>query len=172
MKPHVPLEVMYARQGFPMQELNDSIQHLQDEHTLLQQQLLELYGMAEAIGWDEDVINWIGSLKDLKLKVTHFMETLHQHSVWEENTLFPMVAWYFGETMDEFTQMEQEHEIAEQYIAAFLDAAERMFQIVPRSEARLMASYLLQAYDVLYQHFYKEEELLAALANRSNAIGF
>jgi regulator of cell morphogenesis and NO signaling len=172
MKPHVPLEIIYNHQGFPMQELNEAVVRLQEEHTQLQQRLLDLYGIASAIGWDEDVTNWIGSLRDLKHKVLQFTKALHAHSTWEEETLFPMVAWYFGEPLEQFTLMEQEHEIAEQYILAFLDAAERMFQIVPRAEAKQMASYLLQAYGILHLHFYKEEEIIVALADRSNALGF
>ncbi|MCZ8517836.1 hemerythrin domain-containing protein [Paenibacillus filicis] len=151
MKQHLPLDP-YNSIGHPLYQLNESIQRLQEEHVLLKIKLVELYGMAKAIGLNEDAINWIGVLRDLKRKATVFKRELEAHSKWEEEHMFPLITWYFGEEMDQFTLMEQEHELAKQYFNAYFEAVERNSQPVKGPEAHEMASYLLQAFTLLNHH--------------------
>lgn len=158
--------------GHPFTGINDIMKRLQEEHVVLKVALLELYGMAKAIGFDEDVINWVGSLRDLRTKVTAFMEELDVHAKWEEAEVFPMMGWYFDTPIDHFTEMEQQHELAEQYIAAFLARVERLFEPIRREEAREITSLLLCAYHELNEHFEKEEEIIVAMTDRSNTCSY
>lgn len=172
MTQHLPMDSLLTALNHPLYQLNEAIQRLEEEHVLLQEQLLEIYGMAKAIGANEDAINWIGALRDLHVRTAEFQGDLQRHAAWEETTMFPIVAWYFGEELDQFTVMEQEHEIAEQYLLAFMETVERLARPVERTEARELAGWLLQAYNLLHHHFGQEEQMIAALADRSNAYGY
>jgi regulator of cell morphogenesis and NO signaling len=153
-------------------ELNEAFLKLQEEHTILQEELTELYAMAKTIGLNGDAVNWVGALRDLKKKTSAFQSDLEAHADWETKVMFPMASWYLGEELDQFTLMEQEHVIAVQFIEAFLEAVERITQPVPTNEAKDMASYLLQAYEELQNHFRREEEIIESLTDRSNAYGY
>jgi hemerythrin-like domain-containing protein len=168
----VNVEQAFTTIGHPLYRLNESVNRLQEEHVLLNVSLMDLYRMSNAIGRDENVINWVGSLCDLKVKVVTFMRQLDGHSQWEQTVMFPMITWYFGEILDQFALLEQEHELAEQYLKAFLKAMDQTLIQVDRMEARTMTGYLLQAYAVLTNHFKQEEEIIVALADRSNAYGY
>lgn len=172
MNEHIPMNTLFKSIGHPLYELNEAVQKLEDEHTLLQEGLTELYEAAEAIGRDEDIVNWVEALREIKRKAASFQKELEAHSTWEEEIMFPMIAWYFNEELEQFTLMEQEHELAEQFIHAFLEAVDGIVKPVFREEARLMASYLLQAYPILNHHFRKEQEIITAMADRSNAYGY
>lgn len=139
---------------------------------MLEDALTEINREARTIGIDETIENWGSELRELRGKVAEFQKALVEHTNWEEEKMFPMAAWYFGEEPEQFTNMEQEHEIAEQFLQAYVGAVERITQPVERVEAHDMASYLLQAYAVLKNHFRQEEEIIAALEDRSNTYSF
>ncbi|NOU91770.1 hemerythrin domain-containing protein [Paenibacillus sp. LMG 31456] len=170
MKEHMST-TLFTTIGHPLYELNEAVQRLEEEHVFLQEQLSELYGKAKAIGLNEDVINWGGALRDLRNNAAAFQRDLEGHMNWEEEAMFPMIAWYFGEELQQFTLMEQEHELAELFIDAYLEAVEGIVKPVDGMEAREMASYLLQAHAILNNHFRKEKEIITAMTDRSNNYG-
>jgi len=156
--------------GHPLYQMNESIQRLQEEHVLLKDALNELYAIAKSIGKTEEPITWVSTLRTLREKTAAYLAELDEHARWEDEELFPMVQTYFGEEMEQFNFMEQDHELAEQYIQAFLEASERA--PVRRYEATEMASYLMQAHTVLANHFRMEEEIIIALWERADDYGY
>lgn len=148
-----------------MNFLDVELEKLNEDHTELKVQLLELYGMAKAIGWDVDCLNWSGAIDNLCRKLDVFIAALDEHSDWEENVLFPKFAGLTGEHMRQLTEMEKEHELVEQSIRRFLDKTEGLCAPVRRQEAMEAAACLLDAYMVLSDHFRKEEEILFPLVH-------
>lgn len=158
--------------GHPLYEFNEAVQRLREEHAMLEEGLSELCAAAKKIGGEEQVADWTGTLRELRAKAEAFQQELEAHCQWEEKKMFPMIAWYFGEELDQFPLMEQEHELAEQCIKAFFKAVDRVHHAVPRPEAQDIAAYLLQASSILKHHFRKEEEIIEALEDRSNRFGY
>ncbi|CAG7625832.1 hemerythrin domain-containing protein [Paenibacillus allorhizosphaerae] len=152
--------------------LSEYIEQLRKEHVKLQESLLELYGMAKMIGFNQDAVNWTGTLRDLGRKTVNFRDELAAHAKWEEEKMFPIAVWYFGEEPGPLVMMEQEHELPMQFLDAYIDAVKDSDGPIRCSEAKEMALYLLQAKKILEGHFKLEEELITALADRSNALGF
>lgn len=68
--------------------------------------------------------------------------------------------------------MEQEHDLAEHYFNAYFEAVQRDARPAEGPQAEAAVSYLLQACGIWKQHFKTEEEIIAALEDRSNAFGF
>ncbi|MEI7025030.1 hemerythrin domain-containing protein [Paenibacillus sp. y28] len=163
---------LYTPVVYPLYQLNEWVQRLEEEHMLLKERLEELHVRAQAVGLDEKVVNWAGALRDLKQRAAAFRTDLDQHLKWEEAQLFPLISWYFDEELAQFTLMKQEHELAEQFFDAYFEPVERITRPVSRPEAQELASYLLQMTAVMRQHFAQEEEIIAALADRSNGFGF
>lgn len=156
----------------PLYRLNEAATRLQEEHIVLEAELLELYGIAKAVCHSRENANWSDVIAKLRDQTAAFMKKLHSHSNWEEHELFPLVETYLDEAPGSLQEIEQEHELAEQYIEAFFDAAGRLLPPVRRHDAVETASFLLQAYGILAGHFKKEEEILFAIADRSNPYGF
>ena len=147
-------------------ELDTAIEQLQEEHLFLKDKLLNFYSQTQMIGADQTVHNWMDKLRDLKMQVLHFRKQLNKHAAWEEKDVFPCVAMYTGREMGVLAVMEQEHELAEQYIQAYLQSMDRAVAPIDYQEAKNMASYLLQAYLILVDHFRKEEEYIFPLAEQ------
>lgn len=172
MRQHQNLNAQFTTIGHPLYEFNEAVQRLREEHALLEEGLSELCTAAKTIGEDEQVTDWTNPLRELRIKAEAFQQELEAHSQWEEEKMFPMIAWYFGEELDQFPLMEQEHELAEQCIEAFFKTVNRIHHAVRSAEAQDMAAYLLQASSILKQHFRKEEEIIEALEDRSNRFGY
>ncbi|MBB6636801.1 hemerythrin domain-containing protein [Cohnella thailandensis] len=172
MTVHVPYEPSAQELNHPLNRLNEAIDHLKEEHALLQEALQEVYEKACAIRQEEDLHLLNYKLRTLRFTVMEFKKVLSEHSKWEETELFPMAAWYFGNDMEVFTIMEHEHDQAERRIDAFLRLANEKPIPVGHADAMQMASQLLQAYAVLKNHFKEEEEILVAFADRSNSFGY
>jgi Hemerythrin HHE cation binding domain. len=172
MTVHVPYEPSAQELNHPLNRLNEAIDHLKEEHALLQEALREVYEKACAIRQEEDLLLLNYKLRTLRFTVMEFKKALREHSKWEETELFPMAAWYFGNDMEVFTIMEHEHDQAEQRIDAFLRLANEKPIPVGHADAMQMASQLFQAYAVLKNHFKEEEEILVAFADRSNSFGY
>jgi regulator of cell morphogenesis and NO signaling len=176
MKQPKQVDIAFATLGHPLYELNDSVQRLQEEHVLLEEGINDIHEIAKAVGWIEDEMhNYLPELRELTLKVKDFQREMDAHAKWEEEKMFPMIAWYFGEELNQFTLMEQEHEMAKQYVAAFLAAiaaVEPIDQPVYSTDARKIALFLCQAYAILVNLFSKEEEIITAMTDRSNAYGY
>lgn len=115
---------------------------------------------------DEERLN--RNLRLLEQMVKHFLKGWNAHIRREENELFPYAASYWGEAPELLDYMEQDYELAENYIQAFLHELSRSVIPVSREEARRMTSYLLQAYAFLKNRFDEEDDLLDSLTDRSN----
>jgi regulator of cell morphogenesis and NO signaling len=146
--------------------LSAGIERLREEHRVLKHELMEFYGMAKVIGQDDQVTNWSVSLSNLRRKILAFMDAMDAHSEWEDLVLFPMVQEYTGKDMGPIAVMEHEQELAKQNVRRFLEAAEQLSVPVTCQDAKEAASFLLQAYIILTDHFTKEEEVLFPLAEQ------
>ncbi|WEK55520.1 MAG: hemerythrin domain-containing protein [Candidatus Cohnella colombiensis] len=171
MRVNLP-EKMVTTTMTPMFQLNDAVTRLKEEHSILQVVLQEIYSLTCAIRIEKDELQLNNQMYELKKKVADFKVQLDAHSQWEEEELFPMAAWYFGTDIDECTLMEQEHELADQYVKAFTHAIDRTMLPICIEEAKRMTSYLFQAYVILTNHFRDEEELMASLKDHSNSYDY
>lgn len=173
MRPTLEQGVLAGGQAFshPIDQLNRYILQLEEEHDDLLEELRELHRFALLISRKEsDGMSWTGTLKDLRVKAEKFKRALDTHAAWEDDVLFPFVEEHYGVLPEQLTLMEQEHELAEQYIQAFLDATHRA--PVRFYDAQQMAAYLIQAHAILGSHFRLEEELLARLWEEANEYGY
>lgn len=155
----------------PIDRLHQYIMQLTEEHGGLLEDLRELHRFALLIGRkEEDGMSWTGTLRDLRLKAETFKATLDAHAAWEDDVLFPFISEHYGVLPEQLELMEQEHELAEHFIQAFLDATHRA--PVRHYDAQQMAAYLLQAHSILGNHFRLEEELLSRLWNEASEYGY
>lgn len=137
---------------------------LAEEHADLRCQLLELYGTAKIVGFQEDVINWVGTLRDLRKHALRFMEKLDGHAEWEELALFPAVEQAVGGgNRGILIAIEAKHAQARLYVDAFASAVDAAVSPIRREEAKAMAAYLLLACEALTAHFDGEERYLVGL---------
>ncbi|TJY41135.1 hemerythrin domain-containing protein [Cohnella pontilimi] len=148
--------------------LQNALDRAKQEHELLKEELQDIFGQVCAIRSGQDEIRLNRQIGQLNDSVKHFMKHWGDHTSWEDREFFPYASWYLGTEPDCFALMEQEYELAEQYIRAFLQELQRSHIPIPREEARRMASYLIQAYAVLKNRFREEEEVMEELTDRSN----
>jgi regulator of cell morphogenesis and NO signaling len=149
--------------GYVAKELMD---RLFSEHLFLRERLYEFTGIAKVIGLQEDCINWIGCLRDLRNKVDKFMKDLDEHAAWEENVLFPTVEQFADGNRGFLLSLESKHELAKLYVAAFVHAVDQITSPVRCPEARHLAEYIVKAYEALEEHFVGEERYLINLKPR------
>lgn len=152
--------------------LDLAVVRAKQEHDLLKEELQDIYARVCTIRRDKDEKRLNIELRHLNDCVQQFMKEWSAHTQWEETELFPYATWYLGAEPDLFTLMEQEYEIAEEFLLAFLHALDRSVFPIQHEEAYRMASYLLQAYAVLRNRFVEEEEIMLALTDRSNKYDF
>jgi regulator of cell morphogenesis and NO signaling len=162
----------FEHEEHPFHQLFGSIGRLQEEHVVLEAGLLELNGMAKAIKFKVASANLTEVIYDLRHKVVAYKKELSAHSSWEEKELFPLINAFFNENPGAFALIEQEHELAEQYIDAFLVAVDKSIGSLNQKEAEDTATYLLLAYNILADHFKKEEDIVASLADDINEYGY
>ncbi|WP_438449276.1 hemerythrin domain-containing protein [Gorillibacterium sp. sgz5001074] len=146
--------------------LTSGIDQLKEEHAELKKKMADFYGAAKIMGRDPSVTDWSNAIKSLHTDIVSFMEEMEQHSVWEDQVLFPMVQEYTGKDMGPVAVMEHEHELAKMNVQRFLEKSESLSAAVSPEQAQEAASYLLQAYVILTDHFKKEEEVLFPLAEQ------
>lgn len=149
-----------------LEVLNSGIEQLREEHVVLKQRLLELYNVAKTIGQNPAVADWSPIIGELRGQTASFMVEMDVHSMWEDQVLFPMVQEYTGKDMGPVAVIEHEHELAKQNVRRFLETTERLTAPVGEEQAKEAASYLLQAYVILTDHFKKEEEVLFPMAEQ------
>ncbi|NGQ93958.1 hemerythrin domain-containing protein [Brevibacillus sp. SYP-B805] len=144
--------------------LCEPLAQLKREHGPLREQMDAFAGMAADIGMDQEKTDWSRQLAELKEKVDAFARELDPHSEREEGTLFPLMAKYIGRQMGPIAVMEYEHELAKQNLKTFGEAVAQVKEPVDAARAKEIASYALQAYAVLTDHFMKEENVLFPMA--------
>jgi regulator of cell morphogenesis and NO signaling len=166
------VEKQFVPDVHPMDRLNEAIERLQEEHVVLEAGLLELYGMARSIDFKEDSTNWQEAIYELRNKVAAYKKELIIHSSWEDFELFPLIVTYFNEIPGSIALIEQEHELALQFIDAFITAVDKLIGPVNRNEAMDMAAYLHLAYGILAGHFKKEEDTIESLADDISLYGY
>ncbi|MCG3085660.1 hemerythrin domain-containing protein [Anoxybacillus sp. LAT_35] len=137
------------------------LQRLKDEHGPLNEEKYALFVAAKGIydGKEEDVVQ---ALIRLREKVQQFLQHLDPHSRREEDVLFPMMERYIGKQFGPIAVMEYEHQEAKQNIATFLQKTET----IRSEEAKQLASYVMNAYMILTDHFAKEEQVLFPMAEK------
>lgn len=150
--------------------LDTGVARARQEHEQLREALLDMYAQVCVIRAGAKSGELDRELRKLRNIVREFMHQWEAHVEWEENELFPYMISIFGEEPDLFAYMEQEYELAEQYMRAFLNALDRSIIPVSQEDAHQMTSYLLQAYAFLVNRFEEEEEIWAALLHRSNRL--
>lgn len=152
--------------------LDSAMSRAAQEHELLKKDLQDIFSQACSVRIEKDIVRLGRELQHLKRTVKEFMKEWNEHTRWEEEELFPYAAAYLGEEPDLFDYMEQEYELAEHFVRAFLHELDRSVIPVGHEDAYRMASYLLQAYAFLKNRFDEEEDILASLADRSDRFGY
>jgi regulator of cell morphogenesis and NO signaling len=170
MRQHDSISYLFEPIVYSLYQMNESIGQLREEHRFLQVSLQELSLLAREMERKTVVSLEDDTLRNLKIKGFAFKRDLDNHAVWEEQVLFPMIAWYLGEEPEQLTLMEQDHVIADSYIQAFLDVLERL--PVRNNEDQAMANCLSQAKVILNDHFRLEEEVLVKLLDCSNSVDY
>lgn len=146
--------------GMPAVDLCPGLNQLIEEHRFLLKKLDGLFLLTDKI---EKGIDLQDNFSELKAKTTEFKTVLDPHSDREEMVLFPMMGVYIGMTTGPIAVMEYDHEQAKENIGKFLDNAET----AETDEAIRSFSMLVKnAYDILTEHFVKEENVLFPMAER------
>ncbi|MDE3840384.1 hemerythrin [Bacillus methanolicus] len=143
-----------------------ALQQLLAEHGPLNEEKQALFETAKQIGNNAEQADWKEELLQLREKVKLFLSHLDPHSEREEGVLFPMMAKYIGSTTGPIAVMEYEHDQAKRNIAAFLEKTTMLDKEVNMEAAKELASYVINAYMILTEHFMKEENVLFPMAER------
>ncbi|MFC4601287.1 hypothetical protein [Cohnella hongkongensis] len=152
--------------------LEASVVRARQEHDALKEELRNIYERACAVRNDHEEKKRNREMRQLYDCVKLFMKHWIEHTRWEDAELFPQAASYLGAELDLFLLMEQEYELADQYLRVFLRLLEKAEHPIGREDARRMTAYLIQAYAVLNNRFREEDEIMLDLTDRSNAYGF
>lgn len=139
------------------------LQQLKDEHGPLRAQMEAYYIKAQEIDGASDYRAFI---EDLAVLVRGFEANLAPHSEREEGVLFPMMGKYIGREAGPIAVMEYEHDEAKKNLKTFLDKMEQLPETLEKDEAKEIASYAVNAYLTLSEHFMKEENVLFPMAER------
>lgn len=150
----------------PVDVVSCGIDKLREEHNVLKDELADLCNLAKTVGQDESISNWSNSIEQLRSRIIRFMNQLDVHSLWEDQVLYPMVAGYTGRDMGPLAMLEYEHDLAKEHVRKFIEVTDLAGTLVNSQDAKEAASYLLQAYIVLNDHFRKEEEQLFPIAEQ------
>jgi regulator of cell morphogenesis and NO signaling len=106
-----------------------AIERLEEEHNVLGTSLLELCTLVKTVDHKKDISNWAKSMTEVKQKVNEFKQALDLHSNWEEVELFKLVDKYFDEIPSLFMLIEKEHELAEQFLDAFISVVDQNIRV-------------------------------------------
>lgn len=93
-----------------------------------------------------------------------FTNNLEQHSEKEERLLFDLMKEHIGTAHGPIEIMEEEHEEISKNLAAFSKMAEEVAGIPSEDDLSELYLFLQQAYEVMQQHFYKEEHAIYPMA--------
>ncbi|WP_181438796.1 hemerythrin domain-containing protein [Paenibacillus sambharensis] len=154
----------------PLDQLEEALQRLKEEHDQLLDQLGTLYDEVKGISQEQNMLSRQTRLYVLRDEALEFQRRMEEHAAWEDTVMFPLIGNYFGEQSNHLTVMEQEHEIAEQFVLAFIEAVKRA--PVREHEAKEMGSYLQEALMMLERHFLSEEQFVTELWDLCSAYGY
>lgn len=146
--------------------LSPAFSQLKKEHVLLREQMEPLYQLALAIGEDNSVTDWRDALNDLREKTAHFQQQVDLHSQREENFVFPAIANYIGRETGPIAVMEYEHEAAKKNLESFMTKTGQMAEETGAEQAKEIAISMIDAINVLSDHFMKEENVLFPMGER------
>ncbi|MGX9708494.1 hemerythrin domain-containing protein [Laceyella tengchongensis] len=143
-----------------------ALRQLKQEHIPLREQMEQLYRSAQEVGGDPSIVDWLDSLHELKEKAIRFERELNPHSEREEGFLFPMMAQYIGRESGPIAVMEYEHNQGKENLQTFIAKIDQATTPVHVEKAKEIASFMIEAYNILSQHFMKEENVLFPMAER------
>jgi hemerythrin-like domain-containing protein len=126
--------------------------------------------VAKSVYQEDDPKRSRMTLRILKLRMTDFIDQLHEHSVCEEREVFPVIDLYFRRLMKpsitpSIWVMEKEHELADLFVKSFMEAVDALSERSSSEQNRQTAAHLVQACLILTEHFELEEELIFPLAD-------
>lgn len=142
------------------QQLCSALEHLKEEHGPLRKQMEEIHALAKGVYNASPSEDQLAFLQTLHQKVLEFESALTLHSEKEEGLLFPMMIRYLGHGGGPIAVMEYEHEQAKGYINIFLEQTSDMGETVSEAMFAEMAANVINVYQILSNHFKKEEEVL------------
>lgn len=147
--------------GHPLYPLGDAVQRLQEEHSLLVEELYELAAIARSVSrnrntrFGEDKLRWLID------KAAAYREDLRRHADWKLQVLSPMLEQLLTDAPSLLDELHMEYLRAEACLERFFAEAEAA--IHSPEHVYGLAEHLLQASRVLGYHFHLEEELLDAV---------
>jgi hypothetical protein len=172
VKLHVAINSIEPNEEMREWLLESSVARARQEHEALKEELRSIYDQACNVRNDREEKRLNREIRQLHDCVKLFMKHWAAHTQWEDSELYPQAATYLGAEPDLFMLMEQEYELADQYLRTFMRTLEKAEYPIGREEACKMTSYLIQAYAVLNNRFREEDEIMTDLTDRSNAYGF
>ncbi|QGQ98719.1 hypothetical protein EHS13_29485 [Paenibacillus psychroresistens] len=169
---HAKTRIQMELSTHPYFQFNAAIERLEEEHRVLRESLQELCTLVKAIDYRKDTTIWAACMTDLRRRIADFKQALEKHSFWEEEVLFKLVDQYFDEIPSLFGLIEQEHELVDKFMDAFISVVDQNILAVSPKDVAKMSAYLQLALSSLLEHFKKEEDIMASLADFSNQYGY
>lgn len=140
---------------------------LKEEHGPLREQMDAFYKEALELEKLEEGDAWRERLESLNRKVKVFTSRLDPHSEREEGALFPMMAAHIGRETGPIAVMEYEHDQAKLHLRRFAEElGPDASQADSLEKAKRLSSYTRKAYEILTDHFMKEENILFPMAEK------
>lgn len=149
--------------GASMRNYCAGIQQLLDEHAPLRQQMEELAQAGNRLLSMDDAA-WENEIGQLLQMETKFKEELEAHSEKEEQGIFPLLGKHIGTEFGPIAVMEFEHREAKRLLGMFEELALRITPELTKSQTTTVVSPLIQACQILFDHFVKEENILFPMA--------
>ncbi len=149
----------FDRKGSP--ELSAGLEQLKEEHAPLLKQLEEIKSLSEQVDQEQNIEE---TYANLKTQVERLKEDMDPHSKREEGVLFPMMGEHIETNSGPISVMGYEHQKAYSTINTFLKKAENDQQSA--DDMKYSAGFLKDAYNILSEHFLKEENILYPIAEK------
>ncbi len=150
----------------PMIRFTEALDQLKAEHMVLRNKLQEFAMIDEVIRAGKPNTDWYGTLRNLKERVEAFLQLLDAHSLQEDLTLFPTVRMYMEEDERVIDVLEEDHQLAVQYIEAFLEELKHSVSPIYQGCATRIIELLMNAHQLLLDHFQAEEQFIYPLADQ------
>ncbi|CAG7625862.1 hemerythrin domain-containing protein [Paenibacillus allorhizosphaerae] len=151
-------------------ELYHALVRLKEEHEALKQAIFQLEEQAKTVIRSCDAEMRVRTLRSLVQETFLLNTKLEEHSIWEEQILYPFLNDYFHKSagpsiIPSFWVLEKDHELAKAYLDAFTDLAEAL---VSSDDDKIVgtAEHLTQACHILKGHLHMEEELVYPLTEQ------